>query len=265
MLFIIRFFKASKISFSALKNFTNFTWQNVIKLLAMEKIKILLVEDDPNLGNLLKEYLEAKGYSTVLAVNGKQGYDVFSKDKFGICLLDVMMPIKDGFTLAKEIRALDATIPIVFLTAKSMKEDAIQGFTVGADDYITKPFSMEELLMRIKAILRRTENKNSKSTDQTEFKIGKYKFDFKHQILEIKGLQQKLTTKEAQLLHLLCVNVNEVLDRNFALKSIWHDDNYFSGRSMDVYIAKLRKYLKEDSSIELLNVHGKGFKLLVGK
>lgn len=231
----------------------------------MEKVKVLLVEDDPNLGSLLKEYLEAKGYSTVLAVNGKQGYDVFSKDKFNICILDVMMPIKDGFTLAKEIRAIDNNVPIVFLTAKSMKEDAVEGFTAGADDYITKPFSMEELLLRIKAILRRTENKTSIHSEQTEFQIGNYKFDYKHQTLEIKGGQQKLTTKEADLLKLLCLNANQILDRNFALKSIWHDDNYFSGRSMDVYIAKLRKYLKEDSSVELINVHGKGFKLLIGK
>lgn len=231
----------------------------------MEKTKVLLVEDDPNLGSLLKEYLEAKGYSTVLATNGKQGYDVFSKDKFGICILDVMMPIKDGFTLAKEIRAIDANIPIMFLTAKSMKEDAIEGFTLGADDYMTKPFSMEELLLRIKAILRRTENKTIKNSDQEEFKIGKYKFDYKHQILDLKGVQHKLTTKEAELLKLLCLHANDVLDRNFALKSIWKDDNYFNGRSMDVYIAKLRKYLKEDTSVELINVHGKGFKLLTGK
>ena len=231
----------------------------------MEKVKVLLVEDDPNLGSLLKEYLEAKGYSTVLAVNGKQGYDVFSKGKFNICILDVMMPIKDGFTLAKEIRAIDNNVPIVFLTAKAMKEDAVEGFTAGADDYITKPFSMEELLLRIKAILRRTENKTSVSSEQTEFQIGNFKFDYKHQTLEIAGFQQKLTTKEADLLKLLSLNANEILDRNFALKSIWHDDNYFSGRSMDVYIAKLRKYLKEDSSVELINVHGKGFKLLIGK
>ncbi len=230
----------------------------------MENTKILLVEDDQNLGTLLKEYLEAKGYSTVLAINGKQGYDLFTKDKFGICILDVMMPIKDGFTLAKEIRAIDNSIPIVFLTAKSMKEDAIAGFNVGADDYITKPFSMEELLLRLKAILRRTDNKKIKNTDQVEFKIGKYKFDYVHQTLEIKGVQQKLTTKEADLLKLLCTNANEVLDRTFALKSIWKDDNYFNGRSMDVYIAKLRKYLKEDPAIELINVHGKGFKLLIG-
>lgn len=231
----------------------------------MEKEKVLLVEDDPNLGSLLKEYLEAKGYSTVLAVNGQQGYDAFSKDKFNICILDVMMPVKDGFTLAKEIRAVDSNIPVVFLTAKSMKEDAIEGFTAGADDYITKPFSMEELLLRIKAILRRTETKPVKNNDQSEFKIGKYKFDSKHQTLDIKGVQSKLTTKEAELLKLLCLSANDVLDRNYALKTIWHDDNYFNGRSMDVYIAKLRKYLKDDPSVELINVHGKGFKLLVGK
>lgn len=231
----------------------------------MDKTKILLVEDDPNLGSLLKEYLEAKEYSTTLAVNGKQGFDVFSKDKFNICILDVMMPVKDGFTLAKEIRAIDSNVPIVFLTAKSMKEDAIEGFNIGADDYITKPFSMEELLLRIKAILRRSDGKSLKNSEQIEFKIGKYKFDYKHQTLDIKGTQQKLTTKEADLLKLLCINANEVLDRNFALKAIWNDDNYFNGRSMDVYIAKLRKYLKEDVSVELLNVHGKGFKLLIGK
>ncbi|CAN5436960.1 response regulator transcription factor [soil metagenome] len=231
----------------------------------MEKSKVLLVEDDANLGSLLKEYLEAKGYSTVLATDGKKGYDVFSKDKFNICIFDVMMPIKDGFTLAKEIRVLDPNIPIVFLTAKSMKEDAIEGFSVGADDYITKPFSMEELLLRIKAILRRTENKTIKNSDQEEFKIGNYKFDYKHQVLDLKGEQHKLTTKEAELLKLLCLHANDVLDRNFALKSIWNDDNYFNGRSMDVYIAKLRKYLKEDPAVELINVHGKGFKLLTGK
>ena len=230
----------------------------------MENTKVLLVEDDANLGNLLKEYLEAKGYSTVLAVNGKQGYDFFSKDKFGICILDVMMPIKDGYTLAKEIRAIDTNIPIVFLTAKSMKEDAIEGFSVGADDYITKPFSMEELLLRIKAILRRTAGNASKNSDITSFTIGEYKFDYNHQILDLRGVQHKLTTKEAELLKLLCLHANEVLDRNFALKSIWQDDNYFNGRSMDVYIAKLRKYLKDDTNVELINVHGKGFKLLSG-
>jgi two-component system OmpR family response regulator len=230
-----------------------------------ENLKVLLVEDDSNLGNLLKEYLEAKGYSTVLAVNGKEGYDAFSKGKFNICILDVMMPVKDGLTLAKEIRAIDSNIPLIFLTAKSMKEDAIEGFAVGADDYITKPFSMEELLMRIKAILRRTENKSIKNSEQTAFTIGKYKFDYKHQTLDFKSIQHKLTTKEADLLKLLCLHSNDILDRTFALKSIWHDDNYFNGRSMDVYIAKLRKYLKDDPNVELINVHGKGFKLLSKK
>ena len=151
-------------------------------------MKVLLVEDDPNLGTLLKEYLEAKGYSTVLAINGKEGYNVFSKDKFNICILDVMMPIKDGYTLAKEIRAIDTKVPIIFLTAKSMKEDAIEGFNVGADDYITKPFSMEELMMRIIAILRRTENKTSANASQNIFQIGKYKFDYQHQTIEINGI-----------------------------------------------------------------------------
>ncbi|MCW3104963.1 MAG: Two-component system response regulator [Bacteroidetes bacterium] len=230
-----------------------------------EKLKILLVEDDANLGTLLREYLEAKGYSTSLAVNGKQGFDLFSKEKFNICILDVMMPVKDGYTLAKEIRAVDANVPVVFLTAKSMKEDTIEGFNAGADDYITKPFSMEELLARIKAILRRTEIKVNANDSQAEFKIGSYKFDYQHQTLDIKGSQQKLTTKEADLLKLLCLHANDILDRNFALKAIWNDDNYFNGRSMDVYIAKLRKYLKDDPSVEIINVHGKGFKLLMGK
>ena len=229
----------------------------------MEKIKVLLVEDDPNLGSLLKEYLEAKDYSTVLAVNGKAGYEVFSKDKFDICILDVMMPLKDGFTLAKEIRAIDEHVPIVFLTAKSMKEDTLQGFNVGADDYITKLFNMEELLMRLKAILKRSKNDTVTSSEQKEFSFGNFKFDHLHQTIEIAGAKQKLTTKESELLKLLCLNINQVLDRNIALKSIWHDDSYFNSRSMDVYITKLRKCLKNDSSVELLNVHGKGFKLLV--
>jgi DNA-binding response OmpR family regulator len=229
----------------------------------MEKIKVLLVEDDPNLGSLLKEYLEAKEYSAVLAINGKLGYDAFSKGKFNICILDVMMPLKDGFTLAKEIRAIDEQVPIVFLTAKSMKEDTIEGFNIGADDYITKPFSMEELLMRLKAILKRTGNDTIINSEQREFVFGNSTFDYMHQTIEIAGIKQKLTTKEAELLKLLCLNINQVLDRNIALKSIWHDDSYFNSRSMDVYITKLRKCLKNDSSVELLNVHGKGFKLLI--
>lgn len=229
----------------------------------MEKTKVLLVEDDTNLGNLLKEYLEAKGYPTILAVNGKQGFDLFAKGKYSLCILDVMMPFKDGYTLSKEIRAIDETVPVIFLTAKSMQEDAIEGFKAGADDYVTKPFSMEELLLRMKAILKRVNTDPKTTSEQNSFTIGDSTFDYMRQIIEIKGVQHKLTTKEAELLKLLCLNLNQVLDRNIALKAIWHDDSYFNSRSMDVYITKLRKHLKDDPKLELLNVHGKGFKLLV--
>lgn len=227
------------------------------------KPKVLLVEDDPNLGNLLLEYLHAKDYDATLANNGKDGLNLFKNNVYDVCIFDVMMPIMDGFTLAKEVRKLDTETPIVFLTAKAMKEDTIEGFNAGGDDYLTKPFSMEELLIRLKAILRRTKNQTLTNSDQNNFEIGKYKFDFNLQRLEVNGTPQKLTTREAELLKLLCINVNDVLDRTFALKSIWHDDNYFNGRSMDVYIAKLRKYLREDPNLEIVNVHGKGFKLLV--
>jgi len=230
-----------------------------------EKIKILLAEDDNNLGNLLKEYLEAKNYSTTWAKNGKEGFDLFKKGSFDLCLLDVMMPLKDGFTLAKEIRAQNNSIPIVFLTAKSMKEDAIEGFTVGADDYITKPFSMEELLLRLNAILRRTKNQTNLDNSIKTFEISNYAFDYEHQSLRLGKQEQKLTTKEAELLRLLCLHKNDVLDRNFALNSIWKDDNYFNSRSMDVFVTRLRKYLKDDPKVEIINVHGKGFKLFVNK
>ena len=228
-----------------------------------ERTKLLLAEDDPNLGKLLNEYLDAKGYDVKLAENGKQGFDYFKRGKFDLCLLDVMMPVKDGFTLAKEIRAMNAEIPIVFLTAKSMKEDTIEGFKVGADDYITKPFSMEELLARLKAILRRTKIQPLSANAETEFKIGKYIFDYNSQTLTINKKQTKMTSKEADLLKLLCINVNNVLERQFALNTIWFDDNYFTSRSMDVYIGKLRKLLADDPKVEILNIHGKGFKLLI--
>ena len=227
------------------------------------KPRVLLVEDDPNLGNLLLEYLQAKEYDTTLATNGKEGLTQFKNNVFDVCIFDVMMPVMDGFTLAREVRKLDTETPIVFLTAKSMKEDTIEGFNAGGDDYLTKPFSMEELLLRLKAILRRTKNQTLTNSDQNNFEVGEYKFDFNLQKLEVGGKAQKLTTREAELLKLLCINVNDVLDRTFALKSIWHDDNYFNGRSMDVYIAKLRKYLREDPNLEIVNVQGKGFKLLV--
>ncbi len=227
------------------------------------KTRILLVEDDPSLGTLLEEYLNAKGFETKLADDGNKGYDVFCKNTFDLLLLDVMMPHKDGITLAKEIRMNDKNVPIIFLTAKSMKEDTIEGFNAGGDDYITKPFSMEELLVRINAVLRRTNKLRSQDSEEVSFSIGKYQFNAEKQALQINGGEQKLTTKESQLLRLLCVHKNDVMDRNFALKTIWHDDNYFNGRSMDVYIAKLRKYLKDDSKVEIINIHGKGFKLLV--
>jgi DNA-binding response OmpR family regulator len=229
------------------------------------KTKILLVEDDPSLGPLLQEYLEAKGFETKLAEDGKKGADLFFKGSYDLLLLDVMMPVKDGFTLAKEIRVSDKNIPIIFLTAQSMKEDTIEGFGAGADDYITKPFSMEELLARVTAVLRRTNKARASETSEVNFKVGNYQFNSDKQILQHNGIEQKLTTKESQLLRLLCVHQNDVLDRTFALKSIWQDDNYFNGRSMDVYIAKLRKYLKDDSKVEIINIHGKGFKLLINQ
>jgi len=226
----------------------------------MVKTRILLAEDDENLGLLLKEYLHAKGYETDLFADGVHAYKGFITDHYDLCLLDIMMPVKDGFTLAREIRQLNSDIPIIFLTAKSMKEDVFEGFKIGADDYITKPFSMEELLFRIEAILRRT--KAGQSDQQDHFKIGKYIFDANKQELVFGNQTQKLTTKESELLKLLCNHKNKILERNFALRTIWMDDSYFNARSMDVYITKLRKYLKDDTSLEIINVHGKGYKLI---
>jgi DNA-binding response OmpR family regulator len=227
-----------------------------------QKIKLLLAEDDENLGLLLKEYLVAKGYEAVLYPDGEAAFKGFTKDRFDICILDIMMPRKDGFTLAKEIRMLSAEIPIIFLTAKNLKDDVIEGFKLGADDYITKPFSMEELIFRIEAILRRTVPE-SQNTGQLIFQLGRYIFDTRKQTLTNGDDVVKLTTKEADLLKLLCQNTNKVLERNFALKSIWIDDNYFNARSMDVYITKLRKHLKDEPNVEIINVHGKGYKLIM--
>jgi two-component system OmpR family response regulator len=227
----------------------------------MDEIKVLLAEDDENLGSLLREYLVAKKYDADLFINGEIAYKNFVKRHYDLCILDIMMPIKDGYTLAKEIRMTNAEIPIIFLTAKSQKDDILEGFKAGCDDYISKPFSMEELIYRIEAILRRT-NKLGKFNAQKEFAIGQYHFDTEKQLLTYDEKVYKLTTKETELLKLLCLNKNSVLERNFALKTIWIDDNYFNARSMDVYIAKLRKYLKDDPSIEIINIHGKGFKLL---
>lgn len=231
----------------------------------MEEVqpKVLLVEDEANLGIILKDYLTAKGYDTTLATDGQQGFDAFTKHKFDICLIDIMLPVKDGYTLAKEIRQSDQYVPIIFLTAKSLPDDKIEGFKAGADDYLTKPFNMEELIMRIKAVLKRTSVVAGSVDQEGNFMIGKYNFDSTKQVLKIGSAEKKLTSKESDLLRLLALNINKTLDRNFALKSIWHDDSYFNARSMDVYITKLRKYLSEDKDLEILNVHGKGFKLLV--
>jgi two-component system, OmpR family, response regulator len=227
-----------------------------------QKIKLLLAEDDENLGLLLKEYLMAKGYDASLYPDGEAAFKGFTKDHFDICILDIMMPKKDGFTLAKEIRMISADIPIIFLTAKNLKDDVIEGFKLGADDYITKPFSMEELIFRIEAILRRTVPESQNSGQQI-FNLGRFTFDTRKQTLSNGENVVKLTTKEADLLKLLCQNTNKVLERNFALKSIWIDDNYFNARSMDVYITKLRKHLKDEPGVEIINVHGKGYKLIM--
>ncbi|MBR4811217.1 MAG: response regulator transcription factor [Bacteroidaceae bacterium] len=226
-----------------------------------DKLNILLCEDDENLGMLLREYLQAKGYNAELCPDGEAGYKAFIKTKYDICVFDVMMPKKDGFTLAKEVRAINSDVPIMFLTAKNLKDDIFEGFKIGADDYITKPFSMEELTLRMEAILRRVNGK--KNREVTVYQIGKFTFDAKKQILSIGEKSTKLTTKESELLNLLCAHQNEILQRDFALKSIWIDDNYFNARSMDVYITKLRKHLKDDDSVEIINIHGKGYKLIV--
>ena len=226
-----------------------------------EKLRILLCEDDENLGMLLREYLNAKGYDTELYPDGEEGYRAFLKNKYDLCVFDVMMPKKDGFTLAQEIRQSNTEIPIIFLTAKTLKEDVLEGFKIGADDYLTKPFSMEELTFRIEAILRRVRGKKNKET--STYQVGKFTFDARKQLLTIGDQQTKLTTKESELLALLCAHANEILQREFALKTIWVEDNYFNARSMDVYITKLRKHLKDDPAVEIINIHGKGYKLVL--
>lgn len=225
-----------------------------------KEIKVLLVEDDPNLGSITSDYLNAKGFNCKLEINGELGYREFVKGHYDIVILDVMMPIKDGFNTAKDIRGIDKKVPIIFLTAKSMKEDTLKGFEIGADDYITKPFNMEELSARINAVLKRTSLDLESHFD--DIKIGTLTFNPKMQILSKDDFSVSLTTKESDLLILLYKNKNDILERDHALKAIWGDDNYFNGRSMDVYIAKLRKYLKHDEQIKIINVHGRGFKLL---
>jgi two-component system OmpR family response regulator len=226
-----------------------------------KKYKILLCEDDTNLGMVLKNYLELNDYDVTLERDGRLGLAAFQREKFDICLLDVMMPNMDGFTLAEEIRDIDPDIPLFFLSAKTMKEDIIQGYKLGADDYITKPFDSEVLLLKIKAITKRNEELNRES-ENIEFDLGRYHFNPKLRELARDGKTQTLSPKENELLKMLAEHKNDLLPRERALKKIWGSDTYFNGRSMDVYIAKLRKYLKEDENIEIVNIHGNGFRLV---
>ena len=228
--------------------------------------KILIVEDDPNFGSILRDYLNLNDYKVTLAKNGIEGFEKFKSNKFDLCILDVMMPYKDGFTLAKEIREKNENIPIFFLTARSLKEDVLKGFKIGADDYLTKPFDSEVLLAKIKNILNRKTFTNSMNENSIkfEYKFGKFNFNSKIRELKYKNkLPIKLSPKENKLLELLVLNINDLLPRDMALNKIWRDDTYFTSRSMDVYIAKLRKYLSLDSNIEIINIHGEGFRLFV--
>lgn len=227
--------------------------------------KILIVEDDPNLSMILQDYLEIIGYSVVHAADGEEGLTFYKRDNYDLIILDIMMPKKDGFTLAADIRKLNSSIPIIFLTAKNLKEDRIKGFQTGCDDYITKPFSTEELSLRIKAILKRcaiTEDTEDK-VEVEQFRIGKYVFNNSNMLLTSGEEERRLTRKESGLLSLLCLNMNGLLPREVALETIWGENDYFIGRSMDVFITKLRKYLKEDPNVRITNVHGIGFKLEV--
>lgn len=226
------------------------------------KADILLVEDDQNLGFILKDYLEMEGYQVNLQKDGQAGLESFRKTSFDLCIIDVMMPIKDGFDLAKEIKSIKPEVPFIFLTAKGMEQDRIYGLKIGAEDYITKPFSTEELKLRLEVILRRVSVPSNKRGDEM-YKIGEYSFDYNNQILKHDKEEKRLTKKESLVLRLLCVNINQLVRREIALKTIWGADDYFMGRSMDVYIAKLRSYLKNDEKVNIINVHGTGFKLEV--
>jgi DNA-binding response OmpR family regulator len=229
----------------------------------MENNRILLVEDDPNFGTVLKDYLTLNDYKVTLAKDGLEGLIMFKNDDYDLCILDVMMPRKDGFSLAKDIRSTNSEIPIIFLTARTMKEDVLKGYQSGGDDYLNKPFDSEVLLYKIKAILQRKETEQSTEEDIFEFKIGKFDFNSKLRHLSLEGGEvQKLSPKESKLLRLLTTHKNDLMSRELALTKIWRDDNYFTSRSMDVYIAKLRKYLKPDPNVEILNIHGEGFRLL---
>lgn len=229
--------------------------------MAKSKGNILLVEDDKNLGIVIRDFLEISGFQVVLKENGKDGLEEFRRSNYDLVLLDIMLPLLDGFTVAEEIRKTDCETPVIFLTARSMKEDKLKGFRVGGDDYITKPFSTEELRLRINAILRRARrNAEQKSSVYT---IGRYTFDYANHILSFAQDERQLTKREAELLRLLCLNMNNVLRRDLALKTIWGEDDYFMGRSMDVYITKLRKMLGGDPSVSIVNIHNTGFRLEV--
>lgn len=233
----------------------------------MANDKILLAEDDQNFGDVLKSYLEMHDFEVTLATDGVMGLESYKKGKFDLCIFDVMMPKKDGFTLAKEIREIDTDMPIIFLTAKNLKEDVLEGFKIGADDYISKPFNSEELLLRIQAILKRSKKQDDPRDEIKEFSIGKFHFNYPLRILTYKDgdteEKEKLSPKEAHLLRLFCLNKNDVLTRSEALTKIWGEDNYFTARSMDVFVTKLRKYLKKDENLEIVNIHGNGFRLIV--
>ena len=235
----------------------------------MANNRILLVEDDQNFGDVLRSYLEMHDYEVTLATDGAQGLESYNQGEFDLCIFDVMMPKKDGFTLAKEIREQDQDMPIIFLTAKTMKNDVLEGFKIGADDYITKPFNSEELLYRIQAILKRSQAKADPREEIKEFNIGKYHFNYPLRILTYNPGEDedeeknKLSPKEAQLLRMFAIYMNDILPRSEALNKIWGEDNYFTARSMDVFVTKLRKYLKKDENIEIVNIHGNGFQLLV--
>jgi len=229
--------------------------------------RILLVEDDQNFGDVLRSYLEMHEYEVELAQDGDEGLMKYNKGNFDLCILDVMMPKKDGFTLAKEIREKDKEIPLIFLTAKSLKEDVLEGFKIGADDYITKPFNSEELLLRVQAILRRSGVKPDPEEDTKEFELGSFHFNYPLRILTFKAAdnsttKDNLSPKEAHLLRLFCIHKNDVLPRSVALTKIWGEDNYFTARSMDVFVTKLRKYLSKDEKLEIVNIHGNGFRLI---
>jgi DNA-binding response OmpR family regulator len=229
----------------------------------IKKIKILLVEDDPNFGSILKSYLELADYEVMLKADGKQGLGTFKTYSFDLCILDIMMPEMDGFTLAKEIRKLNSKIPLIFLTAKTLKEDVLEGFRIGADDYLTKPFDSEVLLYKIAAILKRNAMSAETADKPLSFEVGAFHFDSRMRILKWGKNSQTLSPKESELLKMLYNAKDGILTRHDALQQIWGKEDYFATRSMDVFMARLRKYLKADPSIEIINIHGNGFRMVV--